>query len=174
MTWPLRRARPAPYCCANERASGVLSDERGTRAVATTEGSEALDTSMVSRLGLTQGMFVQEFGHDADVCEALRKAIMSVTGEDLVDEDYGDVTDAAIVWFREGDDDLADLLMDVQSLLDGSSQVVLLTPKAGRAGHVFPRDVAEASSLAGLHATSTFVVDADWTATQLVDKGRSK
>ncbi|MBC7298315.1 MAG: DUF3052 family protein, partial [Demequina sp.] len=67
-----------------------------------------------------------------------------------------------------------DLLMDVQSLLDGSAQVVLLTPKAGRPGHVLPRDVEEASSLAGLHATSTFVVDASWTATQLGEKGRSK
>ena len=172
--WPLRRACHAPYCVPNEHLFAVLSDERGTRAVATTEGSEALDTSMVSRLGLTKGMVVQEFGHDGDVCDALRKAITSVTGEDLVDEDYGDVTDAAIVWFRDGDDDLADLLVDVQSLLDGSCQVVLLTPKAGREGHVVPRDVAEASSLAGLHATSTFVVDQDWTATQLVDKGRSK
>lgn len=142
--------------------------------MATTEGSEALDTAMVSRLGLTQEMVVQEFGHDADVCDALRRAIMSVTGEDLVDEDYGDVTDAAIVWFRDGDDDLADLLMDVQSLIDGSALVVLLTPKAGRPGHVFPRDVLEASSLAGLHATSTFVVDESWTATQLGEKGRSK
>lgn len=139
-----------------------------------TEGSEALDTSMVSRLGLTQEMVVQEFGHDTDVCDALRRAIMSVTGEDLVDEDYGDVTDAAIVWFRDGDDDLADLLMDVQSLLDGSAQVVLLTPKAGRPGHVSPRDVEEGSSLAGLHATSTFIVDQSWMVTQLVDKGRSK
>ena len=99
---------------------------------------------------------------------------MSVTGEDLVDEDYGDVTDAAIVWFRDGDDDLADLLMDVQSLIDGSALVVLLTPKAGRPGHVLPRDVEEASSLAGLHATSTFVIDESWTATQLGEKGRSK
>jgi len=152
----------------------VLTDERGRRAVATTEGSEALDTAMVSRLGFTQEMVVQEFGHDADVCDALRRAIMSVTGEDLVDEDYGDVTDAAIVWFRDGDDDLADLLMDVQSLIDGSALVVLLTPKARRPGHVLPRDVEEASSLAGLHATSTFLVDETWTAIQLGEKGRSK
>jgi len=139
-----------------------------------TEGSETLDTSVVSRLSLTQGMVIQEFGYDADVCEALRTAIEASTGEDLVDEDYGDVTDLAMLWFREDDDDLADLLMDVQSLLDAGGQVVLLTPKAGKDGHVHPREVEEASSLAGLHATSTFVVDAGWTATVLVEKGRTK
>lgn len=152
----------------------ALMDERGTRAVATTEGSSTVETAVVSRLGIAHGMVVQEFGYDADVSEALRTAIEAATGEDLVDEDYGDVTDAAIVWFRDGDDDLADLLVDVQSLLDSGAQVSLLTPKAGKPGHVVPSDVEEASSLAGLHATSTFVVDATWTATVLVEKGRSK
>jgi len=119
-------------------------------------------------------MVVQEFGFDADVCEALRAGIEAATGEKLVDEDFGDVTDFAIVWFRDGDDDLADLLMDVQALLDSGSQVLLLTPKPGRTGHVPPHTVQEGSSLGGMHATSTFVVDADWAATVLVEKGRSK
>ena len=151
-----------------------LPTERGTQAVATTEGSEALAASVVSRLGINPGMVVQEFGYDSDVCEALRAGIEAAAGENLVDEDFGDVTDAAIVWFRAGDDDLADLLMDVQSLLDSGSQVVLLTPKSGRAGHVQASEVEEGSSLAGLHATSSFVVDANWAATVLVEKGRSK
>ena len=84
------------------------------------------------------------------------------------------MTDAAILWFREGEDDLADLLVDVQSLLDSGGEVLLLTPKAGKPGHVHPRDIEEASSLAGLHATSSHVVDAQWTATRLVEKGRAK
>ena len=142
--------------------------------MATTEGSETLDGSVVSRLGLTPGMVVQEFGYDADVCEALRLGVAAVTGEEIVDEDYGNVTDAAILWFREGDDDLADLLMDVQSLLDSGGQVVIFSPKAGKPGHVPPREIQEGSSVAGLHATSTFVVDANWAATVLVEKGRSK
>jgi len=152
----------------------MLPNERGTQAVATTEGSETLGASVVSRLGITPGMVVQEFGYDADVCEALRAGVEAASGEKLVDEDFGDVTDAAIVWFRRGDDDLADLLMDVQSLLDSGSQVVLLTPKSGRDGYVVASEVEEGSSLAGLHATSSFVVDADWAATVLVEKGRSK
>ena len=142
--------------------------------MATTEGSETLDGSVVSRLGHNPGMVVQEFGYDSDVSAAVRSAIEAATGEELVDEDYGDVTDAAILWFREGDEDLADLLMDVQSLLDSGSQVIVFSPKAGRPGHVPPREIQEGSSVAGLHATSTFVVDANWAATVLVEKGRSK
>ncbi len=142
--------------------------------MAITEGSGTVESTVVSRLGLATGLIVQEFGYDDDVCEALRAAIESVTGEGLVDEEYGDVTDAVIVWFRDGDDDLTDLLVDVQSLLDSGGDVLLLTPKAGKPGHVHPRDVEESSSLAGLHATSSFVVDGTWTATQLVEKGRMK
>jgi len=142
--------------------------------VATTEESGTVGLTVVSRLGLASGMIVQEFGYDDDVCDALRDAIVTATGEALVDEDYGDVTDAVLVWFRDGDDDLTDLLVDVQSLLDSGGDVLLLTPKAGKTGHVHPRDVQESASLAGLHATSTMVVDGSWTATQLVEKGRMK
>lgn len=90
-------------------------------AVATTNGSETLE-AIVSRLGFKSGMIVQEFGLDNDASEPLRAAIASLTGEALVDEDYGDVTDATILWFREGEDDLADLLVDVQSLLDSGEK----------------------------------------------------
>lgn len=165
---------PVRLYCDSQRAQEARTDERGIAAVATTQGSDSIDATIVARLGLETGMIVQEFGYDDDVAVALRTAIEDATGEKLVDEDYGDVTDACILWFRDGDDDLADLLMDVQSLLDAGGSVWLLTPKAGRDGHVPPRDVEEASSLAGLHATSTFVIDSAWTATQLVEKGHMK
>lgn len=142
--------------------------------MATSKGSGTVDEAVLARLGLDAGMVVQEFGFDDDVSQPLRSAIAEATGEAIVDEEYGDVTDAVLVWFRDGDDDLADLLMDVQSLLDSGGNVWLLTPKAGREGHVPPRDVEEASSLAGLHATSSIVIDAAWTATQLVEKGQMR
>ena len=132
------------------------------------------DTGPVSRLALTPGLVIQEFGYDDDCDSAFRVAIAETTGEELADEDFGDVTDGAIVWFRADDGDLADLLMDVQTLLDDGGTVWLLTPKAGVTGHVEPRDVGEGASLAGLHATSTFVIGENWTATQLVEKGRHK
>jgi len=142
--------------------------------VATQDGASTVDAGILDRFGLEHGMIIQEFGYDDDVDESLRTSVEDATGEEIVDEDYGDVTDGAIVWFRDGDDDLADLLMDVQSLLDDGGGVWLLTPKAGTTGHVLPGDVEEASSLAGLHATSTFVVGEGWSCTQLVEKGRSK
>nr|WP_062464444.1 DUF3052 domain-containing protein [Demequina soli] len=130
--------------------------------------------AVVARLGLKAGQIIQEFGYDDDTDADFRTAVESLTGEELVDEDYGDVTDGCVVWFRDGDDDLADLLMDAQTLLDDGAAVCLCTPKAGQAGHVQPRDVQEGASVAGLHATSTFVIGGRWTATYLVEKGRSK
>jgi len=138
------------------------------------EGVTSGDSGTIARLGLRPGLVIQEFGYDDDCDERFREGIESATGEELVDEDFGDVTDGVIVWFREGDDDLADLLMDVQTLLDDGSSVWLLTPKSGVTGHVEPREVGESASLAGLHATSTFVIGESWCATQLVEKGRSK
>lgn len=143
-------------------------------AVATKEGASAIDTPALARFGLKAGAVIQEFGYDDDADESLREAIQAITSEDLVGEDYGDVVDGALVWFREDDEDLADLLMDVQTLLDDGATVLLLTPKAGQSGHVEPRDIEEASSLAGMHATSSVVVGDTWVATHLAEKGRAK
>lgn len=142
--------------------------------MATQEGTSTVDDSVIARFGLTKGLVLQEFGYDDDVDFALRDAIVELTGEEIADEDYGHVTDGVLLWFRDGDDDLADLLMDVQSLLDDGGIVWLLTPKAGTTGHVEPRDVQESASLAGLHGTTTFVVGDDWSCTRLVDKGWQK
>lgn len=142
--------------------------------MATQEDPTLVDQTMIARLGLERGHIIQEFGYDEDVDKNLRLGIEFATGEPIVFEDYGDVTDGALVWFRDGDEDLADLLMDAQSLLDDGASMWVLTPKAGIAGHVEPRVVGESASLAGLHATSTFVVGESWSATQLVEKGRSK
>lgn len=149
-------------------------EERSIAAVANEDGASTADAGIIDRFSFDRGMIIQEFGYDDDADDALRSAIEDATGEELVDEDFGDVTDAVLVWFRDGDDDLADLLMDVQSLLDDGGGVWLLTPKAGTTGHVLPGEIQESSSLAGLHATSTFVVGEGWSCTQLVEKGRSK
>jgi len=44
----------------------------------------------------------------------------------------------------------------------------LLTPKAGRDGHVEPSDVNESAPAAGLQQTSTVNAGKDWTAARLV------
>jgi len=123
------------------------------------------------------GQVVQEFGWDDDVDDDLRAAIESSIGAELVDEDYDDVADAAIVWWRAEDGDvtdLADQLVDAQTVLDDSARVWLLVPKPGRPGHVLPSDIAEAATTAGLHATSSLSVATDWSATKLDTRGRGR
>ena len=48
-------------------------------------------------LGFAAGQVVQEFGWDEDVDDAVRVVVEDETGAELVDEDYGDVTDGALI-----------------------------------------------------------------------------
>ncbi len=126
------------------------------------------------RLGFAAGHVIQELGYDDDVDADLRAAIEAVTGTELVDEGYDDVTDGAVIWFRADDGDLTDALVDAMTELDDSGPIWVLTPKAGRPGHVPPAEVAEAATTCGLHAMSTFAVGPDWSATKTATRGRGK
>ena len=126
------------------------------------------ERGLVTRLGLQQGNAVQEFGWDEDVDEAVRAAIEDVIDSELLDEDSDDVADAVLMWWREDDGDLVDALVDALGNLADRGAVLLLTPKAGRGGHVEPSEVVEAALAAGLHGTSTSAVGTDWSATRLV------
>ena len=127
-----------------------------------------------SRLGFTSGQVVQEFGWSDDVDDELRAAIEATTGTELVDEDYDDVTDGVVLWWRDGDGDLTDALVDVQTVLEESGLIWVLTLKAGRPGHVGHSDIEEAATTAGLHATSTLTIGADWAATRLGTRNRNR
>lgn len=127
-----------------------------------------------SRLGFATGQVVQEYGYGDDVDEALRTEIESAIGSELVDEDYDDVTDGVILWWREDDGDLTDALVDVRTVLDEGGLIWLLTRKPGRDGHVEHGDIEEAATTAGLHATSTFAIAADWSATRLGTRSRGR
>lgn len=140
--------------------------------MASTAGDAA--TQAAVRLGFTSGQVVQEFGFDDDVDSDLRAAIEASTGTDLVDEDYDDVTDAVVIWWRDEDGDLTDSLVDAQTVLDDGGSIWVFTPKAGRTGHVDHGDIEEAATTAGLHATSTFSIAPDWSATRLGNRGRGK
>ena len=128
----------------------------------------------VVRLGFASGQVIQEFGYDDDVDDALRAAVEGVTGNDLVDEDYDDVTDGAIIWFRDDDGDLTDFLVDAMTVLEDNGPIWVLTPKSGRPGHVTHSDIEEAATTSGLHAMTTFPVASDWSATHLGTRGRGK
>ncbi len=131
------------------------------------------DTDLAKRLGVQPGHIVQEFGWDKDVDEDLRAAVREVTGEDLEDEDSDEVADLVLLWFRDGDGDLVDALVDSLANLAEGGTVWLLTPKAGRQDHVEPGDVEEAAPTAGLHATSSVSACPEWSGTRLTSpKGK--
>ena len=113
-------------------------------------------------------MVVQELGWDEDADEGLRMEIEDRLEADLVDEDYGNVVDCVLLWWREDDGDLVDALVDALTDLVGGGVIWLLTPKVGRPGAVDAADVAEAAPVAGLSTTTTSSVSKDWMATQLV------
>jgi Protein of unknown function (DUF3052) len=120
------------------------------------------------RLGIKPGQVVQEIGYDTDSDEALRDAIADVQGVELVGEDYDDVVDVVVMWYREGDGDLVDALMDALTPLADGGYIWLLTPKAGREGHLEPSDIGEAAPTAGLSQTSSVSAGRDWSGTRLV------
>ena len=123
--------------------------------------------AVADRLGLKPGMVVQELGWDEDVDDDVRVSIEDAIDADLVDGDYGDVVDAVVLWWREGDGDLTDALMDALTDLTGGGVIWLLTPKVGRPGAVDAADITEAAPIAGLAVTTTTSVSKDWTATRL-------
>ena len=116
-----------------------------------TAGQAQDQRDLAERLGIKPGHVVQEIGYDDDV-----------------DEDYPDVVDGVLLWFREGDGDLVDALMDALTTLADGGYVLLLTPKTGRDGHVEPSEIGEAAPTAGLSQTSTVSAGRNWSASRLV------
>ncbi|BCK71497.1 DUF3052 domain-containing protein [Streptomyces platensis] len=125
-------------------------------------------TNPAARLGFEPGQVVQEIGFDDDVDQDLREGIETVIGQDLVDEDYDDVCDVVVLWFRDEDGDLTDALVDAIGLIDEGGQIWLLTPKTGREGYVEPSDINEAAQTAGLSQTKSINAAKDWTGSRLV------
>jgi len=120
------------------------------------------------RLGFASGQVVLELGYDEDCDEELRSAVIATIGTDMVDEDFQDVADVVVLWWREDDGDLVDALVDSISSIAAGGVVWLLTPKAGRDGHVEPSDIGEAAPTAGLSSTKSTSAATDWSGTRLV------
>jgi len=124
-------------------------------------------------MGLRHGMVVQELGWDDDADADLRDAVEELTGNELVDEQQHDVVDVVVLWWRDGDGDLVDALVDALTDLAEGGAIWLLTPKVGRDGYVEPSEITEAAPTAGLTTTSNVPVAAEWSGTKLVaPKGR--
>jgi hypothetical protein len=136
--------------------------------VSATAGSAAGQHGLADKLGVESGTVVQEIGWDEDCDEDLRVLMRERTGQELVDEDYDDVVDVVMMWWREGDGDLVDALVDALAPLADHGSIWLLTPKAAREGHVEPSDISEAAPTAGLQQTSSISAGRDWNGARLV------
>jgi hypothetical protein len=136
--------------------------------VSATAGNAAGQHGLAEKLGIASGSVVQEVGWDDDCDEELRSTIATHSGQDLVDEDYDDVVDVVLIWWRDDDGDLVDALVDALPRLADTGVIWLLTPKAGRDGHVEPSDVSEAAPTAGLQQTSSISAGKDWNGARLV------
>jgi hypothetical protein len=128
------------------------------------------DAKSTGRMGLRPGMVVMEIGYDDDADEQLRDDVVEITGEEIVDEDSDEVVDVVLLWYRDNDGDLADILVDAIAPLADDGVIWLLTPKRGRADYVEPSDIAEAASIAGLSQTQIATVGSDWSGARLVGR----
>ena len=115
-----------------------------------------------------------EVGYGDDVDTQLRSEIEKITGNSLLPSDAQEVVDGVIMWWRDGDGDLVDDLVDALTYLTENGPIWLLTPKMGRPGHVQPSDIQDAAPTAGLSQTQTLSIAADWTATRLVARKAGK
>jgi Na+(H+)/acetate symporter ActP len=112
-------------------------------------------------------MVVQELGWDEDADEDLRQMVMEGLDSDLVEESQ-EAVDAVILWLRDGDGDVVDLLIDSLTDLGKDGFLWVLTPKIGRVGYVPPSDLAEGAVAAGLGLTISASVSKDWSAHKVV------
>ena len=130
--------------------------------------SHAAANTAVAKLGFDEDQIILELGYDDDVDEALRTQIEEVVDGELEDEEYGYVVDGVLLWWRDDDGDLTDVLVDALTTLDDQGFIVLLTPKVGRPGEVDPSDIAEAADTAGLQASASVNLTKEWSGTRLV------
>jgi hypothetical protein len=123
--------------------------------------------SFAQRLGIDHDQVVQELGWDEDSDDDLRADVEEVCGSELLDDDADEVIDVVLLWWRDGDGDLVDRLMDAIAPLAEDGVIWVLTPKTGKPGHVQPAEIAEAAPTAGLMQTSSANLG-DWSGSRLV------
>ncbi|MCX6427098.1 MAG: DUF3052 family protein [Actinobacteria bacterium] len=125
-------------------------------------------------MGFTADQLILEIGHSKDCDETLRQEIIGITSNQFLSGEVHEVVDAVLIWWRDGDGDLVDELVDGLTYLSETGQIWVLTPKAGRPNHVEPSDIQDAAPIAGLSQTSTLAVASDWSATRLVARKSAK
>ena len=126
------------------------------------------------RMGFAAGELILEVGYGPDCDDILRSEISKITGTQLIDSQTTEVVDSVLLWWREGDGDLVDELMDALTYLTETGPIWVLTPKLGRDGHVDSSEIQDAAPIAGLSQTSTLALAKDWAGTRLVARNAGK
>src|SRR6201998_4918060 len=93
------------------------------------------------RLGIQKDQVVQELGWDEDTDDDIRADNEEACGGELLDEDADEVVDVVLLWWRDGDGDLVDRLMDAITPLAEDGGIWVGTPKNGKPGHVQPAQI---------------------------------
>jgi hypothetical protein len=142
------------------------ANERASEQTSTTDGPMG---AALRKLGLRPGQIVVEYGYDDDVEESVRDAVEALAEGPMEGEDYDGVVDVVLLWWRDGDGDLTDELVDSLTLLEEGGSIVLLTPGTGRPDRVAAPDVQEACTTCSLSA-SGFVPLEGWVGQRLVGR----
>ena len=134
-----------------------------------TSADQTAPRGLAERLGIQEGQVVQVLGDTDDIDGDLLDDVSTRTGTELIEgDDTDEVVDVVLLWWREGDGDLVDALVDALTNLADQGEIWLLTPKAGRDGHVEPSDIDEAAPTAGLSSTRSTSAAPEWSGTRLV------
>ncbi len=125
-------------------------------------------------MGFAKGDQILEIGYAADCDDSLRAKIKGFTDTEFIQINPTEVIDGVIIWWRDGDGDLIDELMDALTFLSETGPIWVMTPKMGRPNYVEASEIQDAAPIAGLSVTSSIAVAADWTATRLVARKAGK
>ena len=135
----------------------------------TSSADRAAQRGLAEKLGIDAGTVVQVLGSGDDVDHDLLADVTErVEAEVIHGDDTDEVVDVVLLWWRDGDGDLVDALVDALTNLGDQGQIWLLTPKAGRDGHVEPSDIDEAAPTAGLSSTRSTSAAPEWSGSRLV------
>lgn len=148
-----------------------MEGQKRTEQQATATSSEGEDAlvGMVRKLGLREEQIVLELGYDDDVEEDLRAAAEQVVGSPLEDEAYDGVVDVVLLWWRDGEGDLTDELVDSLTTLEEGGCIVLLTPGAGRDDRVPAADIQDACTTCSMTASGAVALG-EWMGQRLVGR----
>ncbi len=126
-------------------------------------------SDIAGKLGVEPGMVVQELGWDSDVDEAVRDAVEERAGDELLDEDADEVIDLVLMWWREGDGDLVDALIDAIGPLADNGVIWVLTPEdRAAAGTSSPARSPRPRRRPGSRRRPTSRVSDGWAGSRLV------